>query len=226
MADPKRADLLLACMPRSGSTMLACLLDVRPRQVFLLEPCRDGRRKLAANEAAAVATAARWGCKEVAAQNIRRAHEVFRPQRIVCLVRDIRQCAASMHEWIAVHGHPGGMGLETAASVILQTADLLCQWGRRCEVWRYEELVTRPQEHVDRLAAGGWRLGPLDYKDGCWAVRPWEAKRHGRAFSPASLELRRWEGSQEARHYVLSVLNEKVGQQYQACFHYPTRLDG
>ena len=225
MAEPKRADLMLACMPRSGSTMLACVLDMRPEQVVLLEPCRDGQSTLDADATAAVRQARRWGCKEVAARNIETACQAFRPAELICLVRDLRQVAASMHEWIIGHGHPSGMIPATATDLILRTAALIRELAAVHEVWWYEQLVTEPERHCARLASLGWQLGPLDYTAPCWASRRWEAERHGKAFSPASLTLRRWQDNDAMRQYIASLLVTKTAQRYQGCFGYPRGLD-
>ena len=171
-------DVLIAGVPRSGTSMLSNLMTSFPDTLIVYEP-HLGRKEPSryANEQMeelglprfasnrqlarfAARNAGRWGVKEVMTRHLRPTIEQYGAKRVVFVIRNIRHAAMSIYDRSKEIPHrfkPGWRG-----QGIVETAGFLVELHQRLPAERrvvvsYERFV-RDAEHRREIAGrGNWR---------------------------------------------------------------------
>ena len=234
----KRADLLIASCPRSGSTMLANALSMPPRSVVLHEPslhrsstfwlCHDqlkclgyGGSRISRDTANWLSNGFKqWGVKECHHDRIVAARRALRPQQIILLVRNPRHMGRSMWE----RAGRMGKGVGARGSWIINAGRTLVAIAKEDPtnmiVVRYEDFV-ESESYRDALSIDlGWPLGG-DVSFGLDAPkknRMYESERNKGRISDISLRLREKESDGEAARWGDMISNSMA--EYRETFGY------
>lgn len=218
-------DLLIACVPRSGSTMLALRLDYPADQVFLREPFLDkeDRCEQCCQE---IIDARIWGLKEISVAHILPILEYLKPKNILCLIRNLEHVAISVHEWIVDYTHPGGLSLDSARNLILGSAAFIQELSEKYIVWKYEEMVRNFEPCEAYLDNLGFKLGRVRTKEDTddLTFREHELIRHGPVVSDKSVLLRDAETREDRLYYAWSILQDPRAKSFQRHFGYGSYL--
>jgi hypothetical protein len=230
----RRLDVVLAGVPKSGTSMLCNAMTVAGRSVVLYEPTRGGfRAERLCNQAASLGYHGRnilgwarkhekWGVKEVVADPIRQAI-AWGPDHVVLLVRDLRHVALSTFEtnqripWDLDHRRH--RLLETARAMmelhLTYRADQLT-------VCHYEEFVSSPEYREGFRQRVNWPTLEGDVARGLstWLERPHEAGRHGGRITVNSVEYRRSAQVPEAQQFARDIMS--ACPLFNEMFGYPT----
>jgi hypothetical protein len=230
----RRLNVVVAGIPKSGTSMLCNAMTVPGRAVVLYEPIRgrfraerlrtqarslgfDGRNILGWAR-----RHERWGVKEVLADSIRRAVE-WRPDHVVLLVRDIRHVALSTYET----NQRIPWDLDYRRERLIATAATVMELNQECAsdrltVCQYEEFVSKPEYREAFRRRVDWPTLDGDVARGLstWLERPHEADRHGGCITANSVEYRRGAQAPEAQQFARGVLSVPVCASFNAMFGY------
>jgi hypothetical protein len=201
----RRPDVVLAGVPKSGTSMLCNAMTVAGRTVVLYEPTR-GRFRAERLQAQAASLGyhghnilgwarkhEKWGVKEVLANPIRKALD-WGPERVVLLVRDLRHVALSTFET----NQRIPWDLDYRRRRLIDTARMVMELASECPqknlfICNYEEFVSKPEYREAFRLDLNWPTLDGDVARGLstWLERPHEAARHGGRITPNSVSYRR-----------------------------------
>jgi hypothetical protein len=212
-------DLLLAGVPKSGTSMLCNAMTVAGRTVVLYEPIRSRfRMERLRTQAASLGYQGRnilrwarghekWGVKEVLADSIRAAL-AWGPGHVVLLVRDIRHVALSTYET----NQRIPWDLEYRRRRLIDTAEVVLELRRtyhpeRLTICQYEEFVSDPEYRETFQHRVQWPTLDGDVARGLstWLERPHEAARHDGRITANSVAYRRLSQDPEAERFARDV---------------------
>jgi hypothetical protein len=221
MGKGRRPDLVLAGVPKSGTSMLCNAMTVAGRTVVLYEPiCGRFRMERLRTQAASLGYQGRnilgwarghekWGVKEVRADSIRTA-VAWGPGHVVLLVRNIRHVALSTYEtnqripWDLDHRR---QRLIDSAEAVLEVYST--HPPDRLTVCRYEEFVSDPEYREAFRRRVDWPSLDGDVARGLatWLERPHEAERHDGRITANSLAYRRSPQTPEAEAFACEIVS-------------------
>jgi hypothetical protein len=216
-----RPDVVLAGVPKSGTSMLCNAMTVAGRSVVLYEPTRDGfRAERLRAQAASLGFHGRnilgwarehekWGVKEVLADPIHKA-VLWAPEHVILLVRDLRHVALSTFEtnqripWdLDYRRHR----LLDAAEAVMELR--LTYPADRLTVCHYEKFVSKLEYREAFRQRVNWPTLEGDVARGLstWLERPHEAGRHGGRISVNSVEYRRSAQEPEPQQFAREIMS-------------------
>jgi hypothetical protein len=215
----RRMNVVVAGVPKSGTSMLCNAMTVAGRTVVLYEPIHGAfRAKRLRTQVASLGYHGRnvlrwasehekWGVKEVLADAIRKAVE-WGPEHVVLLVRDIRHVALSTYET----NQRLPWDLEYRRTRLIATAGAIMELRRtlpddRLTVCHYEEFVSKPEYREAFKQRVGWPTLDGDVARGLatWLERPHEADRHGGRITTNSVDYRRSSDEPAAHQFAREV---------------------
>jgi hypothetical protein len=216
----RRLDVVLAGVPKSGTTMLCNAMTVAGRAVVLYEPTRGGfRAERLRTQAASLGYHGRnilgwarehekWGVKEVLAEPIRKA-VAWGPEHLVLLVRDLRQVALSTYET----NQRIPWDLNYRRQRLLDTAQAVMELRRswpsdRLTVCHYEEFVSSAEYREAFRQRVSWPTLEGDVARGLstWLERPHEADRHKGRITANSVDYRRSAQEPEPQQFAREIM--------------------
>lgn len=225
------ADVLVAGLPRSGTTLVSNLLtDIDRRRWCVVEPgslgCQTQPRifnrarrmgwAIPSNDIgdvlAFLGTLDRWGVKEIRHWLIESAYKVMNPRHVLVCARDMRDVAVSLREFRyqrEKRPHPIVSWLNEHAEHLVQ--NVVEQWADKVTIVRYERFVVDPGYRNTIAQAIDWEFTG-DPNQGLHLFRRSDEIRDG-IFS------RRTERDRE-RHGDLVAEVERAAGDYQCFFGY------
>jgi hypothetical protein len=227
----RRPDVVLAGVPKSGTSMLCNAMTVAGQTVVLYEPTRGGFRadrvRIQAgslgyhghNILGWARKHSKWGVKEVLADSIRQAVR-WRPEHVVLLIRDLRHVALSTYET----NQRIPWDLDYRRQRLLATAEALLELTQtlptdQLTICRYEAFVASDQYREAFRRSLNWPSIDGDVARGLatWLERPHEADRHGGRITANSVDYRQSSREPEPERFAREILaacpsfNEKFG---------------
>ncbi len=160
-------DLLIAGLPRSGTTMLASILHDPPNQVMLDEPAVPYNAPKVVHKQPKGAK--RWGTKQVMKSEIEKSFERGKPASVIFITRDLEECGYSYYyrilNWFT-GGRPPSVkngDVEVVKTLFLKE--------------RYSWLDTMARYAVETKKGNGLEVDLwLRYKDFVEDPEPWKEK--------------------------------------------------
>jgi hypothetical protein len=220
MGPRHRIDLVLAGVPKSGTSMLCNAMTVAGRAVVLYEPiCGRFRMERLRAQAASLGYHGhnilrwasgheKWGIKEVLPDSIRTAVG-WGPEHVVVLVRDIRHVALSTYET----NERLPWDLEYRRRRLIDSAAVVMELRRkyppeRLTVCHYEAFVSDPEYREVFRQRVGWPTLEGDVGRGLstWLERPHEADRHDGLITANSVAYRRSSQEPEAERFARDIV--------------------
>ena len=216
----RRMDVVIAGVPKSGTSMLCNAMTVPGRAVVLYEPTAVGsgwsdsgagrQPGLSGPEYPRLGPQAReMGGQRGFRRLIRKAVE-WGPEHVVLLVRDLRHVALSTYET----NQRIPWDLDYRRQRLLASAEAVMELRRthpsdRLTICRYEEFVANPEYREVVRQRANWPTLDGDVGRGLstWLERPHEADRHNGSITANSVAYRRSPQGPEAERFARDVVS-------------------
>jgi hypothetical protein len=214
-------DVLLAGVPKSGTSMLCNAMTVAGQAVVLYEPIRSRfRMERLRTQAGSLGYHGRnilgwarrhkkWGVKEVLADSVRTA-VAWEPEHVVLLVRDIRHVALSTYET----NQRIPWDLEYRRRRLIDTALAVMELrgtypAESLTVCHYEKFVSDSEYREAFRQRVSWPTLDGDVGRGLstWLERPHEADRHNGRISANSIAYRRSSQEPDAERFARDIVS-------------------